>query len=117
MERLGYIPEKLYHYTLKDNLESIGNSYELRASSDGYVYMTEDIHDACIFANVYSYLNKRPITDYVVIEIYTNNMDIDKNNLFISYDHNPKYFPIKKHAIMHYGNLNLYDANYYEFDE
>ena len=112
--KLGYIPEKLYHFTLKENLLSIEDYGALRAGGDGYVYMTETIDDACIFANVYSYIYKRPITDYIIIELNTDSMEPDK--LYISHDHNPVFFPIKENTVMYRGDVKLCDADWYGFD-
>ena len=113
-EKLGYVPEKLYHFTLKENLLSIEDYGALRAGCDGYVYMTETMHDACVFANIYSYVYKRPITDYAIIELNTGNIELDK--LFISYDHNPEYFPIEENAVMYRGDVKLCNADWYDFD-
>ena len=113
MEKRGYIQKQLYHFTLRENIDSIRNSGGLIAGSDGFIYMTESAHDACVFINIYSRIYGRHISDYVIIEMNTDSMDIDIDKLYVSYDHNTEYFHIRDNAIMYQGNLELYDAKLY----
>lgn len=114
-EKLGYIPKKLYHFTLSENLESIHDDGVLKADSYGYVYLTETMNEAEIFANRYANIRKVDIQDYSIIEIDTDDIDINLNDLYISTDHNPEYF-LEAKAIAYNGDLEIFDFIEYNFN-
>ena len=113
-ENLKYIPNKLYHFTLTKNLESIYNDSMLKADMYGYVYLTESIKDAEIFANKYASIRGIDIKEYSIIEINTDDIDININDLYISTDHNEKHFLGAK-AIAYNGDLEIFDFIEYNF--
>ena len=114
-EKLNYIPDKLYHFTLSKNIESIYNDSMLKADMYGYVYLTESIKDAEIFANKYASIRGIDIKEYSIIEIDTDEIYIDINNLYLSTDHNPEYFLGAK-AIAYNGDLEVFDFIEYNFN-
>ena len=107
-EKLNYIPDKLYHFTLSKNVESIYNDSMLKADMYGYVYLTETIEDAEIFANRYASIRNTDIKEFSIIEIDTSEIDINLNDLYISTDHNTDYFAGAK-AIAYNGDLEIFD--------
>ena len=96
-EKLNYIPDKMYHFTLSKNIESIYNDSMLKADMYGYVYLTETVEDAEIFANRYAKIR-----------------NTDLNDLYISTDHNAEYFAGAK-AIAYNGDLEIFDFIEYNF--
>ena len=113
-EKLNYIPDKLYHFTLSKNIESIYNDSMLKADMYGYVYLTETIEDAEIFANGYASIRNTDIKEFSIIEIDTSEIDISLNDLYISTDHNPAHFAGAK-AIAYDGDLEIFDFIEYDF--
>ena len=114
-EKLNYIPDKLYHFTLSKNIESIYNDSMLKADTYGYVYLTETIEDAEIFVNRYASIRNTNIKEFSIIEIDTSEIDIDINKLYISTDHTPEYFLGAK-AIAYNDNLEVLDFMEYRFN-
>ena len=114
-ERLNYIPNKLFHFTLSKNVENIYDDSMLKADSYGYVYLTESIEDAEKFANGYARIRNVDIKDFSIIEIDTNEIYIDINKLYISTDHTPEYFLGAK-AIAYNDNLEVLDFMEYRFN-
>ena len=114
-EKLNYIPDKLYHFTLSKNIESIYNDSILKADIHGYVYLTETLEDAEKFANRYASIRKIDIKEFSIIEIDTDEIYIDINNLYLSTDHDPKYFLGAK-AIAYNGDLEVFDFIEYNFN-
>ena len=114
-EKLNYIPDKLYHFTLSENVKKIYNDSMLKADSYGYVYLTETIEDAEIFANRYASIRNTNIKVFSIIEINTDEIDINLNDLYISTDHNPEYFAGAK-AIAYNGDLEVFDFIEYNFN-
>ena len=114
-EKLNYIPDKLYHFTLSKNIESIYNDSMLKADMYGYVYLTETIEDAEIFANRYASIRNTNIKEFSIIEIDTSEIDINLNDLYISTDHNTDYFAGAR-AIAYNGDLEIFDFIEYNFN-
>lgn len=107
-ERVKKTPEKLYHFTLDTNIESIFNSRKLKADDWGYVYLTETLEDCAKFIRKYAELNGRNISDYSVIVIDVNSIknSFNKKYLYVSHDHNPEYFN-DANAVMYNDNLKI----------
>lgn len=107
-ERVKKVPEKLYHFTLDENIESIFNSRKLKADTFGYVYLTETLEDCVKFIKVYAELHGRKISDYSIIEIDVKSIknSFNKKWLRVSHDHNPEYFD-NAEAVMYNDNLKI----------
>ena len=114
-EKLNYIPDNLYHFTLSENVKNIYNDSMLKADSYGYVYLTETLEDAEKFANRYANIRKINIEEFSIIEIDTDEIEIDINNLYLSTDHNPEYFLGAK-AIAYNDDLEIFDFIEYNFN-
>lgn len=107
-ERVKKVPKKLYHFTLDANIDSIFSSRKLKADAWGYVYLTETLEDCAKFIRTYARINNRDISDYSIIVIDVNNIknNFDKKQLYVSHDHNPKYFD-NAEAVMYNDNLKI----------
>ena len=114
-EKLDYVPIKLYHYTLSENIQSIESDGVLRADSLGYVYLTETIEDSQAFVTTYAMIKGIDLKKFSIIEIDTSGEEIYLiDNLYISTDHNPKFFSNAK-AIAHNGDLKVINFTEYNF--
>lgn len=114
-EKLGYVPEKLYHFTLKSNAKGIYEDKTLFNDIFGYVYLTETLHDAEIFANFYAVVKGIKLNDLVIIELDTKETDIKLEHLYKSTDHNPDFIPVEK-AIAYNGEIRICKTTEYNFN-
>lgn len=104
--KLKTIPEKLYHYTTKDNLSNIFLDGKLKSNDVKEVYLTPTLLDAKKFAIIYSSLNNIDLDNYIVLSFKITDTNIDKNNLSISIDHNKEVF-LGAEAIVYNGDIYI----------
>jgi RNA:NAD 2'-phosphotransferase (TPT1/KptA family) len=80
--------KKLYHSTLKKNLDSILEN-GLKTGCDGVIYFADSVQNALKFPII----RGKKVEDLIVIEIDTES--IEKSKLDYSYDHSEAFFKCK----------------------
>ncbi|MER0279308.1 hypothetical protein ABRY18_03850 [Clostridioides difficile] len=100
------IHNKLFHYTCKNNLQSILNQGQLNPDVFGDIYFTPTLSDCEKFVLGYSELNNIDKSQYAILEIDISYSDIDISNLEVSFDHNKKSF-YNADALVYNGVLKI----------
>jgi hypothetical protein len=118
-ERLGYRPKEIYHFTKKENLESIKNDREIKRFSDVYTFYNPTLEEsvwflknitcnsACATRGTDGIIrgNDNKIEDYVVLRIVPNEHYVDSSKYFKSHSTGLEY--VDKHVICYKGNLRI----------
>lgn len=128
-ERLNYVPKEIYHFTKKENLESIMKDRIIKHFSDIYTFYCPTEEEAKWFLyNVtcnpktvtvgtdgIKRKNNNNIDDFVLLKITPDANYLDNRKWFMS--NSTRNEDIDSHVICYKGNVKIKNAEIYELNE
>lgn len=128
-ERLNYVPKEIYHFTKKENLESIMKDRTIKHFSDVYTFYCPTEEEAKWFlynvtcnpkavtvgADGIKRKNNNNIDDFVLLKIIPDRNYLDNSKWFKS--NSTRNEEIDSHVICYKGNVKIKSAEIYELNE
>ena len=128
-ERLNYVPKEIYHFTKKDNLESIMKDTTIKHFSDIYTFYCPTEWEAKWFlynvtcnpkavtvgADGVKRQNNNKIDEFVLLKITPDTNYLDNRKWFKS--NSTRNDDVDKHVICYKGNVRIKSAEIYELNE
>jgi hypothetical protein len=128
-ERLGYMPKVIYHFTKKENLESIMKDRIIKHFSDVYTFYCPTEWEAKWFlynvtcnpkattvgADGVKKQNNNKIDEFVLLKIIPDRIYLDNNKWFKS--NSTRNDNVDRHVICYKGNVRIKNAEIYELNE